>query len=124
MEILFKDLSYQVMGAAMAVHNELGNGFLEKVYQEALAIELTLRKIPFEREKRIKMSYKGHMLDCPYVADFVIDNKIILELKAVEALESSHEAQVLNYLHATHLQLGILINFGEEKLHYKRLINV
>lgn len=124
MEILYKELSYDVIGAAMEVHNALGCGFLEKVYQEAMAIELDSRNIPFEREKRIQIEYKGHVLSCPYIADFVIDNKLILELKALNKLEPQHEAQVLNYLHATNMKLGLLVNFGEGRLQYKRLINI
>lgn len=80
--MLFPELSYQVVGAAMAVHRELGSGFMEKVYQEALAIEMAERGISFQRELPIHISYHGHVLACPYIADFIVDNKIIIELKA------------------------------------------
>ncbi|MCQ2207667.1 MAG: GxxExxY protein [Paludibacteraceae bacterium] len=124
MDILYKELSYNIVGAAMTVHSEMGNGFLEKVYQESLAIELNLRGIPFEREKRLNLLYKGHHLNCPYYADFIIDNKIIVELKAVNEIQHSHISQTLNYLRATNLKLGIVINFGATTLQYQRVINI
>lgn len=124
MAMLYPDLSYKVVGAAMAVYNELGSGFLEKVYQEALAIELSERKIPYEREKAIKVYYHGQLLKCPYIADFVIDNKIILELKALSDMDIGLvKSQILNYLKATHLLLGIILNFGADSLFSKRVIN-
>lgn len=120
--ILHKDLSYAVIGAAMEVYNKLGCGFLEKVYQEALALELTERNISFAREKELEISYKGHSLKCPYYCDFLIDDKIILELKAVDEFAPVHKAQVINYLKATNLHLGILINFGASSFQYERLV--
>ena len=116
--ILHKELSYQVVGAAMEVHRILGPGFLEAVYQSALAHELTLRKIPF---KQLPVTYK----DKPggnYEADIVVNNAIILELKAANTLHQKHEAQAINYLVATGLQLAILLNFGGDSLQHKRLI--
>lgn len=108
----------------MAVFNELGSGFMEKVYQEALAIELEERQIPFEREKHIQISYHEKVLQCPYIADFVVDNKIILELKAVKDIDVDLvKAQVINYLRATRLQLGIILNFGEKSLFKDRVVN-
>ncbi len=124
MDLLYKELSYDVIGAAMAVHSELGHGFLEKVYQEALAIELSLRDIKFEREKKLNLMYKGHSLVAPYYADFVIDNKIIVELKALDSISPSHIAQTLNYLRATRLKLGLIVNFGTTSLQYERVINL
>lgn len=122
--MLYPDLSYNVIGAALAVHNELGCGFMEKVYQEALAIELSERNIPFEREKPLLINYHGHTLQCPYIADFIVDNKIILELKALSNMDLGLvRAQLLNYLKATHLQLGIILNFGEKSLFKDRLVN-
>ena len=106
----------------MEVHSMLGCGFSEAVYQEALAIEMTERGIPFELEKLIQIDYKGKVLKKYYQADFVCYDKIILELKALSALTSEHESQLLNYLKATGLKLGILINFGEKSLVYKRFI--
>lgn len=106
----------------MEVHRELGPGFLEPVYQEALELEFERQGIPFEREKELKISYKGHILKKKYAADFICNDKIIVELKALSALSGGHEAQVLNYLKATGFKLGILINFGEESLKYKRLV--
>lgn len=122
--MLYPGLSYKVIGAALAVHNELGTGFMEKVYQEALAVELAERSILFEREKPIRVAYHGHVLQCPYIADFVIDNKIIVELKALSDMDIGLvKAQVLNYLRATRLLLGIILNFGEESLFKDRVIN-
>ncbi len=114
--------TYAVIGACMEVHTELGHGFLEAVYQKALAAELTLRNIPFAREQEYEVLYKGNRIDAKYKADFVCFGSIILELKALTALSSAHEAQVINYLKATGLERGLLINFGTPKLQYKRLI--
>lgn len=122
MELLYKDEVYNVIGAAMDIHSVLGCGFSEAVYQEALAIEMADRGIPFEQEKLIQIAYKEKVLKKQYQADFVCYDKIILELKALSALTSEHESQLLNYLKATGLKLGILINFGEKSLVYKRFI--
>ena len=118
---LHHELTGKVIGACYTVHNELGCGFYEKVYQEALAIVLEEQGIPFEREKHLPIEYHGKILDCDYIADFVIDNTVILELKAVSEMTSSYEAQVINYLKATGLHVGLLINFGREELQVKRL---
>lgn len=120
-DILFKELSYAIIGAAMEVHRALGPGFLEAVYQAALAHELKLRGIKFEQFVKLPMTYKGVELGV-YEADFVIEGKIILEIKAVQALHPQHSAQAVHYLAATGLQLAILINFGESSLKYKRLV--
>ena len=119
--ILHKELSYQVVGAAMEVHRILGPGFLETVYQSALAHELTLRKIPFEQFKQLPVTYKDKPVG-NYEADIVVNNAIILELKAANTLHQKHEAQAINYLVATGLQLAILLNFGGDSLQHKRLI--
>jgi len=119
---LFKEETYKIIGACMEVHKTLGNGFLEAVYQEALEEELNLQNIPFEREKQISISYKNKVLNKHYYADFVCYNKIIVELKALSNLNSDHEAQILNYLKATGYKIGLLINFGEKSLKYKRKI--
>jgi GxxExxY protein len=120
-KILFKELSYAVVGAAMEVHRSLGPGFLESVYEAALAHELALRGIPFEQQKRLPVQYKGQLVG-DYVADFVVDGKIILELKAVSSFATAHEAQAHNYLAATGLRLAILLNFGAGSLQQKRIV--
>ena len=117
---LYKDLTDKILRACYNVHNGLGCGFFEKVYQEALAIELTEMNIPFEREKHLPIIYHGKVLDCDYIADFVVDGKIILELKAVTEMNTLFEAQLINYMKATHIKVGYLINFGQERLYYKR----
>jgi GxxExxY protein len=121
-ELLYPELSYVVVGAAMEVHRVLGSGYLEAVYQAALAQELALRGVRYEQQKRISVGYKGAVVG-EYQADFVVDECIILELKAVAALNGSHEAQALNYLAATGLKLAILLNFGAESLQQRRVIN-
>ena len=118
---LHHELTGKVIGACYTVHNELGCGFYEKVYQEALAIVLEEQGIPFEREKHLPIEFHGKILECDYIADFVIDNSVILELKAVSEMTSSYEAQVINYLKATGLHVGLLINFGSDELQVKRL---
>ncbi len=121
MELLYQELTFAVIGAAMEVHRILGPGYLEAVYQAALAHELTLRGIRFEQLKRLPVTYKGVLVG-DYVADFVIEDKIILEIKAVSALNTNHEAQALNYLAATGLRLALLLNFGARSLQHKRLV--
>ena len=120
-EILFKELSYSVVGAAMEVHRTLGAGFLEAVYQAALAYELILRNIPFEQQVHLPVYYKGELVG-EYIADFVIDGKIILEIKAVTEIHDAYRAQAINYLAATGFQLAILLNFGRPKLQQERLV--
>ena len=110
--IIHKEESYKVVGAAFKVYNNLGPGFLEAVYQEALEIELQRQGIPYEREKELKIQYDGIELKQTYKADFVCFGKIIVELKAVSALDDAHRSQVYNYLHATNYKLGLLLNFG------------
>ena len=104
--------SYAINGAAMQVYNVLGHGFLESVYQEALAIEFTKRGIPYQREKELKIYYDGKELQQTYRADFVCYDDIIVEIKAVSELDGSHRSKVYNYLKATGFKLGLLINFG------------
>ena len=112
MNIIYKQESFDITGAAMEVYNQLGHGFLEAVYQEALEKELRQRGIPFEREKLLTISYKGEKLKQTYKADFVCYGKIIVELKAVSEITDVHRSQVFNYLHATGFELGMLFNFG------------
>ena len=114
--------TYAIIGAAMAVHSELGNGFLERVYHEALAIELTEREIPFEQEKSIEVKYKGQLLKCGYNADFICYENVIVEMKALDALSDAHRAQTINYLKATSITRALLINFGAKRLEYERLV--
>ncbi|HYX07760.1 MAG TPA: GxxExxY protein, partial [Bacteroidales bacterium] len=120
--ILYKEESYAIIGACMEVHSELGPGFLEPVYQEALEIEFKQNNIPFEKEKPLAIQYKDQFLQKRYIADFICFEKIIIELKALSQLTSEHTAQVLNYLKATHLKLGLLVNFGAKSLEYKRIV--
>lgn len=121
-DLIYKEEAYKIVGAAMNVHTEMGCGFLEAVYQEALEIELNEHGIPFKREVAIPVKYKGKSLKKQYIADFVCFDKIILELKAVNEISGIHEAQILNYLKATGYKLGILINFGGKSLEFKRLV--
>lgn len=123
-ELIYKEESYAIRGAIIEVSKELGCGYLERVYQDALEVEFSLRNIPYEREKTIQITYKGKPLGEPYRADFVCYGKIIVELKAVEELTSKHRSQVLNYLNATKMKLGMLVNFGEEFTNVERLINI
>ncbi len=120
-ELLYKEESYKIIGAAMEVHRLLGCGFVEPVYQEALEKEFLLREIPYEREKELMVSYKGHTLTKTFRADFVCYNKIILELKAVKAFSDEHYAQLYNYLKASGLDLGLLINFGTASIEFERV---
>jgi GxxExxY protein len=120
-EIIHKDLSFAIVGAAIEVHRTLGSGFLEAVYQAALAHEMTLRQIHFEPFKKLPVTYKGILVG-EYEADFVIENAIILELKAVSALHPKYEAQAIHYLSATGFRLAILLNFGTESLQHKRIV--
>ena len=121
-DILYKDESYQTIGACIEVHRELGCGFLEPVYQEALEIVFKENGVPYQKEKELFVNFKGIKLSKSYQADFICFDKIIVELKAVSELNEIHEAQVFNYLRATNLRLGLLVNFGEKSLKYKRII--
>ena len=121
--IYHKDECYKIIGAAMKVHRNLGAGFLETVYQEALEIEFYRQSIPFEREKELRIHYDGIELQQRYKADFVCYGDIIVELKAVSSLDKNHYAQVINYLKATNNKLGLLINFGNhEELIWERFV--
>lgn len=119
--LLYQELTNRILKACYTVHNELGCGFLEKVYQEALEVQLSEMGIPFEREKHLPITYHGKVLKCDYIADFVVDNKVIIELKAVTEMSPIFEAQTINYLRATGIKVGLLINFGIRQLQIKRL---
>lgn len=121
--LIYKDESYNIVGAAFQVYNNLGFGFLEAVYQEALEIEFQRRGIPYEREKELNIVYDGVQLKQTYKADFVCYGKIIVELKAVSELDDAHRSQVYNYLHATGYRLGLLLNFGcYDELEKERIV--
>ncbi len=121
--ILYKDESYKILGAAFEVYNELGPGFLEPVYQECFEYVLKERGIPYFREKNIQIYFKGRKIKKEYQADFLCYDNIIVELKAVSELNSSHKAQLYNYLHATRCKLGLLLNFGHcLKLEVARIV--
>ncbi|HPE57958.1 MAG TPA: GxxExxY protein [Bacteroidales bacterium] len=122
-ELLFKKESYEIVGACMDVHSQLGPGFLESVYQEALAREFAERNIPFLEQWGIDVYYKGEKLEKKFFADFICYGEIIIEIKAMEGFAPEHEAQLINYLKATQKPLGLLINFGAEKLQYRRFAN-
>ena len=120
-ELLLKQECYRIVGAAMEVYNTLGHGFLEAVYQEALEIELAARDICFVPQHELQVLYKGKALRKAYTADFLVFEQVIVEIKALNQLTSREEAQLLNYLKATGLSVGVLINFGHaEKLEWKR----
>ena len=114
--------TYAIIGAAMEIHRQLGHGFLEAVYQDAAVIEFSLRDIPFEKEVTLPVRYKDILLPSHYRADFICFSEIIVEFKALSRLSSVEEAQLLNYLKATSLKRGLLINFGDSSLQYKRLV--
>ena len=122
--IIYPSESYKITGCMMRVHRELGCGFLEKVYQEALEHEFIAEGIPFQREVKLKIYYKGVPLHQEYVADFVCYGKIIIELKAISKVSDVEKAQIINYLKATGFELGILANFGETSLKTERFCNI
>lgn len=120
-ELIYKELTFAIIGAAMEVHKILGSGFLEAVYQAALERELTLRGIPFERKVKLPVTYKDITIG-EYEADLIIDRKFIVEIKAVSKFNASHQAQAMHYLAATGLRLALLLNFGTGSLEHRRVI--
>ena len=121
--LIYKEEVYSIVGAAMEVYNTLGAGFLEPVYQEAFAIELGLRGISFSAQRELRITYKDRLLSKSYIADLIVFEKIIVEVKALTSLSSREEAQLLNYLKATGHKVGVLINFGSDrKLDWKRMV--
>ena len=122
-ELLCKEEVYALIGAAMQVYNELGQGFFKPIYQEAIEMELAARRVPFEARKEIRVFYKGARLRSFYVADLVVFGQVVVELKALDRLTSREESQLLNSLKATGLEVGVLINFGAPgKLEWKRMV--
>lgn len=118
----YKELTYKIIGCAMEVHKYLGNGFQEVIYQRALAIEMQMQGIEFSREHEMQLSYKGYDIGKRRV-DFFVEEKIMVEIKAVINLEDVHLAQAMNYVEAYDLEIGLLINFGSKSLQHKRVHN-
>ena len=122
-DLIYKDECYAIIGACFSVYKEKGCGFLEPVYQECLELELNYCNIPFEAQKKLSLSYRDKVLKQTYKPDFICYNKIIVEIKAVSCLVDEHRAQLLNYLNATNMKLGLLINFGHHpKIEYERIV--
>lgn len=120
--LLYKEEVYSFIGCCFEVHKNLGKGFLEAVYKDALSIELTHNNIPFQKEKKFDVLYKNTVLPHYYFCDFIIHNKIIVEIKAQENIAENHYKQIINYLAISKMKLGLLINFGEDSLKFKRVI--
>lgn len=120
--LLYKEDTFKIIGICMEVHNQLGKGFSEVVYSDALEIEFIDNNIKYSKEQKFNISYKGNILPHKYRADFIINDTIVLEIKAIQCLTSSHVKQTLNYLAVSKLKIGLLINFGEDSLKYKRVI--
>ncbi|MCC6865784.1 MAG: GxxExxY protein [Ignavibacteria bacterium] len=121
-EILYKDESYKIIGCCLEVYNEMGPGFLEVVYKDALEIEFQMNNIPYTREKQYEVIYKGKPTHRKYNADFVIFETILLEVKAFKRLTDENLMQTLNYLKVSKLKLGLLANFGESSFNSKRVV--
>jgi len=118
-----KELTHKIIGCAMKVHSTLGSGFQEVIYQRAMAIEMTKQNLAFEREMEMEIFYEEHLIGTRRV-DFFVEDKIMVELKAVSKLDDLHLAQAMNYCQAYNLPIGLLINFGSKSLEYKRVYNV
>lgn len=118
----YEELTYKIIGCAMEVHKHLGNGFQELIYQRALAIEMASQGIEFSREHEMQILYKGYDIGTRRV-DFFVENKIMVEIKAIIQLEDVHLAQAMNYVEAYDLEIGLLINFGSKSLQHKRVHN-
>jgi GxxExxY protein len=121
-ELLYREETHRLIGLCMEIHRELGRGHDEVIYKDAPVVELGRAAIPFEREKKYEVHYKGVLLPHSYFADFVVWDKIIFEAKAIDKLTDSHVKQVLNYLAASKLRIGLLVNFGGDSLEWKRVI--
>jgi GxxExxY protein len=120
-KLIYADLTYKIRGCIFDVYNELGHGHKEQVYQKALAKELEEKEIPFKREVNLKVKYKGESVG-NYRPDFLIEEKVMVEIKAVEFMPKSYEEQLIHYLKSTEIKLGLLVNFGRPKLEIKRLV--
>jgi GxxExxY protein len=120
-ELLHGETTERIIGAALEIHKSLGCGFLEAVYEEAMAHEMDIQRICHERQKPLSISYKGKQLK-DYICDFLVEDKVLVELKAMKKLTEVEEAQVLNYLKASGLRVGLLFNFGESSLKFKRVV--
>jgi GxxExxY protein len=120
-KLLHEDLTYAIIGAAMEVHSVLRTGFLESVYEQALAHEFDLRGLRYQRQAKLEVRYKGQIAG-EFRADFLVDNKVVVELKATKALTEIDEAQLINYLKGTGYQVGLLLNFGATSLQYTRRV--
>jgi GxxExxY protein len=121
-KLIYEKESFKIIGACMEVHRVLGRGLSEVVYKDALSLEFADNNIPFSREVKFEIEYKGRILPHYYVADFILFEKIVLEAKAIESLTDSHIGQTLNYLAASKLKLGLLVNFGQDSLVPKRVV--
>ncbi|MBA4196456.1 MAG: GxxExxY protein [Chitinophaga sp.] len=121
-EILFKEESFKIIGICMEIHTALGIGLKEINYKDAMEIEFQALNIPYEREKKFIVKYKGKMLKSPYIADFMVFNSFILEIKSVPVIIDAHIAQTLSYLNVSNTKLGIIINFDEKSLKWQRVI--
>lgn len=121
-QLIYKEEAYQIIGTCMRVHSFLGKGFLEIVYKDALEYEFRKKGIPYEREKKYEVNYRGIILPHYFYADFVVMNKIILEIKTVSALADSHGAQTINYLKVSKCKLGLLVNFAQDSLMHRRFV--
>ena len=122
MELLHKDLTGKILGAAMEVHRELGCGFLEALYQEAFEYELKLNKISFVPQKPHRVAYKDIILQHPYIPDLIAEGKVVVDLKAIREIGAIEEAQMINYLKITMMPVGLIINFAGRSLEWKRLV--
>jgi len=114
--------TYAIIGAGIEVHKQLGRGFHEPAYQEAMAMELTDRRLPFQREVQLTIRYKGRPLCCTYRADFICFENVIVEIKALGQITGVERAQLINYLKATGFRVGLILNFGAESLQYERVV--
>lgn len=120
--LLYKEECYTIIGKCMEVHNNLGSGFLEIVYKDALELEFRMAGIPFRREKMFEVNYKGFILPHKFFADFIVYDNIILEVKGVSGIAEEFVAQAINYLKVSQKKLALVVNFGELKLNYKRIV--
>jgi GxxExxY protein len=121
-DLIQNEESFQIIGVCMEVHNQLGSGFSEIVYKDAIELEFHERNIPFEREQKFNVNYKGAILPHSFYADFVVFETVILEVKAVSELSESFYGQTINYLKVSGNQLALIMNFGQNRLDYKRVV--